>query len=249
MPPKRKAAESPQTVRKARRLKGVDGRTVTDASIRKMAYQAGSPRVADTVYAEVREVIKKLLIAVLRHCVVVAQSYKKSTLNEEMLKMAFEKLGIRPLNATNEVPSTCKFITKAGAKRVKKALGSKMEQAVPTSRKPRKVPRKVAAVKKINNAQKQSDCFFIPHIRFAKVVRDVLRQIEEEQKNFGDTEHRVTKGFLISLHLTVEASIVRVLEDSEAEAVHAKRVGIQPKDMAIVKKVYDSGKRVPDWTQ
>ena len=85
---------------------------------------------------------------------------------------------------------------------------------------------------------------------FARLVREITSDVmpEDVKKNLkqkaGSTdppEIRFQGSALIALQEATEAYLVRLLEDANLTAIHAKRVTVMPKDLQLARKI--RGKR------
>ena len=84
------------------------------------------------------------------------------------------------------------------------------------------------ALTEIRHYQK-STALLIRKLPFGRLVREIIQQIS--------TELRVTSDALESLQEAAEAYLVRVFEDSNLCAIHAKRVTVMPKDFALAQRL------------
>ncbi len=85
------------------------------------------------------------------------------------------------------------------------------------------------ALSKIRHYQK-SMALLIRKLPFGRLVREIIREIS--------TELRVTSDTLESLQEAAEAYLVRVFEDSNLCAIHAKCVTVMPKDFALAQRLH-----------
>ncbi len=84
------------------------------------------------------------------------------------------------------------------------------------------------ALTEIRHYQK-STALLIRKLPFRHLVRAIIQQI--------GTELRVTSDALESLQEAAVAYLVRVFEDSNLSAIHAKRVTVMPKDFALAQQL------------
>ncbi len=84
------------------------------------------------------------------------------------------------------------------------------------------------ALTEIRHYQK-SMALLIRKLPFGRLVREIIQQIS--------TELRVTSDALESLQEAAEAYLVRVFEDSNLCAIHAKCVTVMPKDFALAQRL------------
>lgn len=80
------------------------------------------------------------------------------------------------------------------------------------------------ALADIRKLQDTTD-FLIPLLNFNRVVREIA----EDYK----TDLRFTKNAILALQTEAEAHVISLFELSQKLALHAKRVGVQPKDISL----------------
>lgn len=97
---------------------------------------------------------------------------------------------------------------------------------VPHSKIPSKMNR---AIKEIIHFQKSTETL-IPHAPFARLIREIAYEC-------GFTTNRFELVAIIALHEAAEAFLVRLFEDANLCAIHAKRVTIMKKDMDLVDRI------------
>lgn len=132
-----------------------------------------------------------------------------------------------------------------------KTKGSKGNLVTPQTkiaRDPVKKPKRyrpgMLALKEIRRLQLSSD-LLIPRVRFSRLVREIAKEVTAtmEAKNLGSGDNR-GKGIylfqsaaMMALHEASEAYLVRLFEDSNLCAIHAKRVTIMPKDISLARRL------------
>ena len=85
------------------------------------------------------------------------------------------------------------------------------------------------ALSEIRHYQKLT-ALLIRKLPFGRLVREIIQGI--------GAELRVTSDALESLQEVAEAYLVRVFEDSNLCAIHAKRVTVMPKDFALAQRLH-----------
>lgn len=84
------------------------------------------------------------------------------------------------------------------------------------------------ALRDIRKYQKSTE-LLIKKLPFQRLVREITQGIK--------LDLRFQAAAIFALQEATEAYIVSVLEDTNACAIHAKRVTIQPKDMSLARRI------------
>lgn len=85
------------------------------------------------------------------------------------------------------------------------------------------------ALKEIRRLQKSTE-LLIPKIRFQRLVREIAQEFHLERLMFQSAA-------LGALHEASEAFLIRLFEDTNLCAIHAKRVTIFPRDIALARRI------------
>ena len=85
------------------------------------------------------------------------------------------------------------------------------------------------ALKEIRRLQKSTE-LLIPKIRFQRLVREIALEFHLERLMFQSAA-------LGALHEASEAFLIRLFEDTNLCAIHAKRVTIYPRDIALARRI------------
>jgi len=88
--------------------------------------------------------------------------------------------------------------------------------------------KKDKAIKEIKSAQKESSCLLIRRSPFDRLVREIAQ-------GYG-TDIRMTSGAANIIQMETEDYIVKLLEKANLNAIHADRVTLFPKDIALAKR-------------
>ena len=119
-----------------------------------------------------------------------------------------------------------------GGKAPRKALATKSvrKTAVATGgvKKPHRCRPGTVALRQIRKYQKSTD-LLIRKLPFQRLVREIARDY------LLDT--RFTSMAVLALQEASEAYLVRLFEDTNLCAIHAKRVTIMPKDMNLARRI------------
>ena len=101
-------------------------------------------------------------------------------------------------------------------------------------KKPHRFKAGTVALREIRKFQRQTD-LLIKKAPWRRLCRSVLNDI------FNVTDQpngvRMQENALIALQEAAEAYAVKLLEDTNLEAIHAKRITIEPKDIQIARRV------------
>ncbi len=95
----------------------------------------------------------------------------------------------------------------------------------------RKQNRGNKALREIRYYQKNSGCLNIPIETFSRVVREVSTGLRLMP------EFRLSKNGLLLLQHAIESYVVELLRDANNIVVHADRIKLMPKDIALARKI------------
>jgi histone H3 len=101
-------------------------------------------------------------------------------------------------------------------------------QAVGGVKKPHRFRPGTVALREIRRYQKSVE-LLIRKFPFQRLVREIARDIR------GDL--RIQSSAIMAIQEATEAYLVSLFEDSNLAAIHAKRVTIQPKDLALARRL------------
>lgn len=91
------------------------------------------------------------------------------------------------------------------------------------------------AMREIRRYQRTYD-LLIPRLPFNKLVRDLAYEILKEE--MGDNAKlQFQASALDGLQEATEHYLVKLLEDSNLNAIHANRVTVQPKDIKLARRI------------
>ncbi|KAH7883841.1 histone H3 [Phlebopus sp. FC_14] len=112
-----------------------------------------------------------------------------------------------------------------GSKAPRKQLASKVARKTASAggvKKPHRFRPGTVALREIRRYQKSTE-LLIRKLPFQRLVREIARS----------TDWRFQSSAVIALQEASEAYLVSLFEDANLAAIHAKRVTIQPKDLAL----------------
>jgi len=88
----------------------------------------------------------------------------------------------------------------------------------------------MVALRKIRFYQKQpGHCFYIPKAPFNRLIREIAQDFM--------TNLRFSPDAMMLIHLDAESYIIDLFELANLEAIHAKRVRVQPSDLQMARKL------------
>jgi histone H3/H4 len=100
-----------------------------------------------------------------------------------------------------------------------------------------KHPQSESVLMQIRRLQTTTQLIF-PKRAFARLIREVADEVGQSGQGF-----RWSAVALMALQEASEHFLVRVLEDAQLEALHAKRITVTNKDIELVMKIRDFGSR------
>ncbi|KAK0242787.1 histone H3 [Armillaria gallica] len=95
-------------------------------------------------------------------------------------------------------------------------------------KKPHRYRPGTVALREIRRYQKSTD-LLIRKLPFQRLVREIAQDFK--------TDLRFQSSAVMALQEAAEAYLVSLFEDTNLAAIHAKRVTIQPKDMALARRL------------
>ncbi|THU79106.1 histone 3, partial [Dendrothele bispora CBS 962.96] len=120
-----------------------------------------------------------------------------------------------------------------GGKAPRKQLAAKSSAAADSGAKKRHRFRPgTAALREIRRYQKSTE-LLIRKLPFQRLVREIAEDVRADL--------RFQSSALLALQEAAESHLVSLFEDTNLAAIHAKRVTIQPKDLALASRL--RGKR------
>lgn len=124
-----------------------------------------------------------------------------------------------------------------GGKAPRGLLGGSMKTphglVYPTTQEPKRKPHRyrpgTVALREIRKYQKSTE-LLIRKLPFQRLVREIAQQ-------FNLKDYRFQSTAILALQEASEAYLVGLFEDTNACAIHAKRVTIMPKDMQLARRI------------
>lgn len=130
--------------------------------------------------------------------------------------------------------------TKIHSKLIKKSSkglkGLKAKVPLEVTKKPHRFHPGTVSMREIRKYQKSVN-LLIPRLPFGKLVRQIAHQISSEL-NLGKPASNVQfqMSAVVALQELTENYLVRLLEDSNHNAIHANRVTVQTKDLLLTQR-------------
>ena len=189
---------------------------VTKGAIQRLAHVAGVKRISGLVYEEIRGVLKVYLENVLRNAILYTEHSRRRTVSVEDVEAALNR-----------------HETSGGAIRGKPKAKPCPKHGYGFSfgmgQKPHRFLPGTVALRKIRYYQKQSSCLHIGMLPFQRLVREIAQDYK--------TDLRFSKEAVTLLQYAAEHYLVKLLEDTNLNAIHAKRQKIEPKDIQLARRI------------
>ncbi|KAG1829229.1 histone-fold-containing protein [Suillus subalutaceus] len=116
-----------------------------------------------------------------------------------------------------------------GGKAPRKQLASKAARKTAAGvKKPHRFRPGTVALREIRRYQKSTE-LLIRKLPFQRLVREIAQDFK--------TDLRFQSSAVMALQEAAEAYLVSLFEDTNLAAIHAKRVTIQPKDLALARRL------------
>ncbi|KAF9013570.1 histone-fold-containing protein [Hymenopellis radicata] len=113
-----------------------------------------------------------------------------------------------------------------------KSAARKTAAAAGGVKKPHRFRPGTVALREIRRYQKSTE-LLIRKLPFQRLVREIAQDFK--------TDLRFQSSAVMALQEAAEAYLVSLFEDTNLAAIHAKRVTIQPKDLALARRLRESG--------
>jgi len=117
---------------------------------------------------------------------------------------------------------------------ITKKSTKKSKQNVVITKKPHRFRPGTVAMREIRRYQKTTE-LLIPRLPFSKMVRKIALDLNMSQNNNDKVQFQASA--LVGLQEAAENYLVKLLEDSNLNAIHANRVTLQPKDLQLAQRV------------
>ncbi len=201
---------------------------VTKGAIQRLAHVAGVKRVSGVVYEEIRGVLKVYLEKVLKSAILYTEHSRRRTVSVEDVEAA--------LNRHTKMGGVIRG--KPKAKPCPKhgygfSFGMQHAHSGPASGGVKRAPHRylpgTVAIRKIRFYQKQAGCLHIGMLPFERLVREIGQDYK--------TDLRFSKEAMTLLQYAAEHYLVKLLEDTNLNAIHAKREKIEPKDIQLARRI------------
>jgi len=189
---------------------------VTKGAIQRLAHVAGVKRISGLVYEEIRGVLKVYLEHVLRNAILYTEHSRRRTVSVEDVEAALNRH--EPSGGAIRGKSKAKPCPKHGYG-FSFGMGQKPHRFLPGT----------VALRKIRFYQKQSSCLHIGMLPFQRLVREIGQDYR--------TDLRFSKEAMTLLQYAAEHYLVKLLEDANLSAIHAKRQKIEPKDIQLARRI------------
>ncbi|KAG8897964.1 hypothetical protein FRB99_007766 [Tulasnella sp. 403] len=139
---------------------------------------------------------------------------------------------LKPLLTTSMARTKQTARKSTGGKAPRKQLASKgAKKSAPTTggvKKPHRFRPGTVALREIRKYQKSTE-LLIRKLPFQRLVREIAQDFK--------TDLRFQSSAVMALQEAAEAYLVSLFEDTNLAAIHAKRVTIQPKDLALARRL------------
>ena len=176
---------------------------ISDNSIKRLARQAGIPRISKLVYSETRGILYQKLDDILKNAINLMEFQRKKTLDSKTV------CSVLPYNMYTSTPIYKVFSNK---KKSQKKEGST-----------RKSSKGTAAAREVVHFQKQHGTLLIRKSPFARLIKEVSQNYK--------TDMRFSKSAKSFLQVYIEMSLVDMFKTASLCMLHARRTTLESKDV------------------
>lgn len=196
---------------------------ITKPVILRIAHRGGAKSLSGRMYEETRGVLRVFLEELVRLATISMLHARRSTYQAKDLQFA--------LNVNN------KFLmagVDSNSRNTSSLKGCKLRKRAPKkagegSKKPHRFRPGTVALREIKYNQKHSDCLLIPHLPFARLLRELAEDVEDNP--------RLSDAFTRLTQLVAEDYLTGLYEDATLLAIHAGRVKIMPSDLYTARRI------------
>jgi len=196
---------------------------ITKPVILRIAHRGGAKSLSGLMYEETRGVLRVFLEELIRLATISMLHARRSTYQAKDLQFA--------LNVNN------KFLVAgvdSNSRNTSSLKGCKLRKRAPKkagegSKKPHRFRPGTVALREIKYNQKHSDCLLIPHLPFARLLRELAEDLEDNP--------RLSDAFTRLTQLVAEDYLTGLYEDATLLAIHAGRVKIMPSDLHTARRI------------
>lgn len=201
---------------------------ITKPVILRIAHRGGAKSLSGLMYSETRGVLRVFLKELVRLATISMNHARRSTYQAKDLEFA--------LNVNN------KFLmagVDSNSKNTSSLKGCKLRKRAPKkagegSKKPHRFRPGTVALREIKYNQKNSDCLLIPHLPFARLLREIVYFEDDDNSN---PKPRLSDAFTRLTQLVAEDYLTGLYEDATILAIHAGRVKIMPSDLMTARRI------------
>lgn len=217
-------------------IKRPDDPRVPLATLKKLGYRAGVPRIGEKALLEVNDVVNSFMNELVKNAVIFMQHYRRATLQEHDVQEALRIIGMPAVYGEMgdmEVPkrkrSASKKASKSPAKKASKSPASRK-----ASGSKRKVRPGIVALRAVRRYQKSTD----PILTLANIKEKIATRVADMQSRF-----RISADAVLLVREALEAHIISTLEKALVLAIHAGRRTVQESDVALARRVCNLGQK------
>ena len=203
---------------------------ITAPAIVRICQTAGVKRIGGEIYAEFRGIMKIYMDNIMRKAISFMDHNRRKTLQQGDLEAALAVSGIYLGAGIN--PNTARTFTSRKSRQRGKGKTPAVEGDSAKADKPKTVHRfrpGTVALQEIRYQQKHSDELCLPRINFSRVAREIGQDYHDEI--------RYSAHFMELLQFCVEHQLVKLMQETNMCAIHAKRETILPKDIQLARYI------------
>jgi histone H3 len=201
---------------------------ITKPAITRIANRAGCKRLSGLIYEETRGIAKIRMEEIIGAAIIYMDNARRVTIKESDVSAALADLGDGAawIKATKKKPGR-RLLQRAAFRMDDDEDPGPVPAPAPVRRAHRYRPGTVA-LRNIKKEQKKTN-LMIPRQSFNRVAREIALHLKGEVR-FGDAALELTQ-------IAVEHYLVKLFEEANLLAIHAKRHTVQPKDIQAARRV------------
>lgn len=198
---------------------------ITNPAIVRICQTAGVKRISGLVYEEFRNVMKIYMENIMKKAISFMDHNRRKTLQQGDLEAALAVSGIYLGAGIN--PNTTKTFTSRKSRQRGKGKTPAAEGDKPKTA--HRFRPGTVALQEIRYQQKHSDELALPRINFSRVAREIGQDYHDEI--------RYSFSFMELFQYILEHQLVKLMQEVNMCAIHAKRETILPKDIQLARYI------------
>lgn len=192
---------------------------ITKPALLRIARRAGVKRMSGLCYDELRKLILKKLETIIEKSMTFTEIAKRKKLMAKDVRAAAELMGTSLIGFSGQTTENLTTVV----------MRPKKTKSEGPAKKPHKFHPGTVAIREIKHHQKGKGCILIRRGPFKRLVREVMQNYSVDRQLSTEASDLLQQW--------IEQFLLRLLEDANLEAIHAKRQEVKSKDIQLVLRI------------